>query len=170
MMSSTSHQRGIRDLKAAGLNPILSATNGASSPGGSQATAAGASNPMVDEAEKSINSALNIKLQQAQIEKLTADTDKVKSTTPSAAGLKGHLDQLKENFPEIYDKIDAERFYKPEGVTSSGKEISDDENAEIDRKIKAKKLYNGQETKIIDGKLKFKNPLKSRYPSHFWRK
>lgn len=75
-MSDTAHRREVRDLMAAGLNPVLSANRGASSPSGAVADVP----DLGDSASRSVASALAINQARAEISLTRAQADREAAT------------------------------------------------------------------------------------------
>lgn len=82
-MSNTAHQREVADLRAAGLNPILSATGGmgAATPSGATTTVQNEEGAGVASALQALTAATNATLANAQAEKTKAETDQIRTVT-----------------------------------------------------------------------------------------
>lgn len=131
-MSSTAHTREVADLRSAGLNPVLSANSGASTPVGSAVEPKNAAPDYTGVVRNAVQTALQMRMANAQLKNLRAQQENIDADT------KNKKQQYNINTPEektsgwLSDLFDWTRQ-----KFNSGKQIFNEERHKV-RKEKKK--------------------------------
>lgn len=108
-MSNTAHQREVKDLEAAGLNPILSAKlGGASSPGGAMPNIVNAMAPMQNAAQSMGDKLFNFRIQDATVDNMKLQNDVLQQQVEQlkiSNARQGLLTPVYDQGGKIIDKI-----------------------------------------------------------------
>lgn len=143
-MSSTSYQRGMEDMRLAGLNPMLAyKQGGASSPTGAMAQPQDVVSPAVATAQAGLNLSSNLKTQRVQRSQTKAMTQ---ATYQNAINTHYDTQVKKANFTTEIEKAKKirEEAKQTQAVTAGI-------HAENFRKVAEAKLYSGDHAEALAG-------------------
>lgn len=139
VMRDTQHQAEVADLKAAGLNPVLSATHGgAAVPGGASAPVVNELSGVGEAAEGIVSSALAVKAAREQIALLQAQKKKTDMET-TESGTRILQNEAVTQLTDIQRKIANDQFDIQHVGKPGAMEVKEFENEAVDV-LKANKI------------------------------